>query len=205
MPALAHRRGVAAVRIMMFAPLYAHSRAISGNMPSWQMISASSGRSARRTRGCRGHPAPMARPAPTDGTCGSRAGVALVVDDDAGVEGVAIRVALHDREAAPDALRRRRHEGLTSGPSSSHMISGLVSIDRPCSVYSGNTTRSIAGRAPLRPWSPGPAIRSVRRASSLLLVTIGQLQLAQPQHHTTRRSVQSSQTGHVDLLAERRL
>ena len=30
-----------AVRSMISAPLYAHSRAISGNMPSWQMISAS--------------------------------------------------------------------------------------------------------------------------------------------------------------------
>ena len=30
-----------AVRIMISAPLYAHSRLISGNMPSWQMISAS--------------------------------------------------------------------------------------------------------------------------------------------------------------------
>ena len=30
-----------AVRRMMSAPLYAHSRAISGNIPSWQMISPS--------------------------------------------------------------------------------------------------------------------------------------------------------------------
>src|SRR2546426_6704055 len=33
----------------------------------------------------------------------------------------------------------------TSGPSSRHMISGLVSIERPCSEYSGKTTRSIVG------------------------------------------------------------
>ena len=31
----------------------------------------------------------------------------------------------------------------TSGPSSVHRISGRVSIDRPCSAYSGKTTRSI--------------------------------------------------------------
>src|SRR2546422_2643412 len=33
----------------------------------------------------------------------------------------------------------------TSGPSSRHMMSGLVSIERPCSEYSGKTTRSIVG------------------------------------------------------------
>jgi hypothetical protein len=33
----------------------------------------------------------------------------------------------------------------TSGPSSEHMICGLVSIDRPCSAYSGKMTSSIAG------------------------------------------------------------
>src|SRR5476649_21957 len=31
----------------------------------------------------------------------------------------------------------------TSGPSIRHMIAGLVSIDRPCSAYSGKTTRSV--------------------------------------------------------------
>src|SRR5580693_4914478 len=30
-----------------------------------------------------------------------------------------------------------------SGPSSEHMISGFMSIDRPCKEYSGKTTRSI--------------------------------------------------------------
>ena len=34
----------------------------------------------------------------------------------------------------------------TSGPSIRHMIAGLMSIDRPCSAYSGNTTRSIVPR-----------------------------------------------------------
>src|SRR5882672_3388627 len=34
----------------------------------------------------------------------------------------------------------------TSGPSSAHMIAGLVSMDRPWSAYSGNTTRSMVGR-----------------------------------------------------------
>ena len=33
----------------------------------------------------------------------------------------------------------------TSGPSSEHMMAGLVSIDRPCRAYSGNTTRSMVG------------------------------------------------------------
>src|ERR1700730_6391222 len=34
----------------------------------------------------------------------------------------------------------------TSGPSSVHMMSGLVSMLSPCSAYSGNTTRSIVER-----------------------------------------------------------
>src|ERR1043166_6339160 len=33
----------------------------------------------------------------------------------------------------------------TSGPSTEHMIAGLVSMERPCSAYSGNTTRSMVG------------------------------------------------------------
>src|SRR5258707_1282423 len=37
-------------------------------------------------------------------------------------------------------------KAVTSGPSSRHMISGLVSIDNPCSEYSGNTTRSMVPR-----------------------------------------------------------
>src|SRR5690606_14577539 len=34
----------------------------------------------------------------------------------------------------------------TSGPSSLHMMAGLVSMDRPCSAYSGKTTRSMVPR-----------------------------------------------------------
>ena len=34
----------------------------------------------------------------------------------------------------------------TSGPSSLHMSSGAVLMERPCSAYSGNTTRSMVPR-----------------------------------------------------------
>ena len=34
----------------------------------------------------------------------------------------------------------------TSGPSRRHIIAGLVSIDRPCREYSGNTTGSMVPR-----------------------------------------------------------
>jgi hypothetical protein len=60
----------------------------------------------------------------------------------------------------------------TSGPSSRHMISGLVSIDRPCSEYSGNTTRSMVPR--LRRALPTiVTIRSVWRARSARVTTTG--------------------------------
>ena len=41
--------------------------------------------------------------------------------------------------------RQAARNAATSGPSRRHMSSGLVSIDRPCSEYSGNTTRSMPG------------------------------------------------------------
>ena len=60
----------------------------------------------------------------------------------------------------------------TSGPSSRHMISGLVSIDSPCSEYSGNTTRSMVDR--LRRALPTiQTIRSVCRARSAFVATTG--------------------------------
>ena len=39
-----------------------------------------------------------------------------------------------------------RLNAATSGPSRLHMIAALVSIDRPCSEYSGNTTRSMVDK-----------------------------------------------------------
>jgi antirestriction protein ArdC len=45
----------------------------------------------------------------------------------------------------PDNERRRAAEAAEE-PGAIHMISGLVSIDRPCREYSGNTTRSMVPR-----------------------------------------------------------
>ena len=73
----------------------------------------------------------------------------------------------------------------TSGPSSRHMISGFVSIDRPCRAYSGNTTRSRLG-IPFLALVTMAEIRSVWRARSALVTTTGQLQLDQAQHHVRR-------------------
>src|SRR6185369_4695842 len=65
-----------------------------------------------------------------------------------------------------------RLNAATSGPSSRHMMSGLVSIDRPCSAYSGNTTRSMVDR--LRRALPTIArIFSVCRARSSGVFTTG--------------------------------
>ena len=67
----------------------------------------------------------------------------------------------------------------TSGPSSVHMISGEVSIDRPCSEYSGNTTRSIV------PWlrralPTSATMRSVCAASSSGVRTTGSWHCTRP-------------------------
>src|SRR6266446_3454412 len=66
-----------------------------------------------------------------------------------------------------------------SGPSSEHMMAGLVSIDRPCSAYSGNTTRSMVGmlRRAL------PTISTMRRvcaASCSGVLTFGSCSCTRP-------------------------
>ena len=67
----------------------------------------------------------------------------------------------------------------TSGPSRRHMIEGFVSIDRPCSEYSGNTTRSMVER--LRRALPTMAtILSVWRARSSLVTTTGNCNCTSP-------------------------
>src|SRR5258706_1238086 len=60
----------------------------------------------------------------------------------------------------------------TSGPSSVHMIAGLVSIDRPCSAYSGNTTRSRVGM-PRLAVATCAQIRAVWRLRSSRVATTG--------------------------------
>jgi hypothetical protein len=67
----------------------------------------------------------------------------------------------------------------TSGPSSEHMISDAVSIERPCSAYSGNTTRSIV------PWlrrafATSSQMRCVCAASSALVLTTGSCSCTSP-------------------------
>ena len=88
-----------------------------------------------------------------------------------------------------------RWNAATSGPSSRHMISGLVSIDRPCSEYSGNTTRSMV--AMLRRALPTIAqIRSVCAPDPSGVTTTGSLQLHQPDDHAVGRFVEASQSAH---------
>jgi hypothetical protein len=162
-------------------------------MPSWQMISAILAPFGPvDDRECRCRPAPRARPAPTDASCGNRACSAPVVDDQAGIEGIAAGIALHDGKAAPDAvvdagLLERRH----LGPSSEHMIAGLVSMERPCSAYSGNTTRSMVGI--LRRALPTMAtMRCGLRRQIVRRRHHRQLQLHQPQHHAVGSLVQAA-------------
>ena len=89
----------------------------------------------------------------------------------------------------------------TSGPSSRHMISGLVSIDSPCRAYSGNTTRSSVGI---------PFLALVTRADDALGLPRQvrlrrhhrQLQLHQAQHHAVRGTIQSTKSGHARQCRE---
>src|SRR5271166_861304 len=60
----------------------------------------------------------------------------------------------------------------TSGPSSVHMMSGLVSMLSPCSAYSGNTTRSMVERL-RRAFATTRQIRSACLARSSLVTTEG--------------------------------
>src|SRR6516162_9399842 len=67
----------------------------------------------------------------------------------------------------------------TSGPSSEHMIAGSVLIDRPCSAYSGNTTRSMVGM--LRRALPTMStMRRVCAASSSGVATVGSCSWTRP-------------------------
>src|SRR5258708_28828970 len=67
----------------------------------------------------------------------------------------------------------------TSGPSRRHMIAGVVSMDRPCSEYSGNTTRSMVPR--LRRALPTMVtIFSVCRARSCGVATTGSCSCTSP-------------------------
>jgi hypothetical protein len=60
----------------------------------------------------------------------------------------------------------------TSGPSSRDIKSGLVSIDSPCSEYSGNTTRSMVGML-LRAFCTIAQIFLVCATRSLLAAIVG--------------------------------
>src|SRR5712671_8157777 len=87
----------------------------------------------------------------------------------------------------------------TSGPSSWHMMSGLVSIDRPCREYSGNTTRSMV---------PQIAARLADHVNDALGLTgeiclrhnDGQLQLNEPDDDAMRRFVEAAKSAHIRLL-----
>src|SRR3989454_4031363 len=67
----------------------------------------------------------------------------------------------------------------TSGPSSRHMISGLVSIERPCSEYSGKTTRSIVGM-PFRALVTKAQILFACAARSAFVTTTGSCDCTSP-------------------------
>src|SRR5882672_3959724 len=67
----------------------------------------------------------------------------------------------------------------TSGPSSEHMIAGSMLIDRPCSAYSGNTTRSMVGM--LRRALPTMStMRCVCAANSSGVATVGSCSWTSP-------------------------
>jgi hypothetical protein len=67
----------------------------------------------------------------------------------------------------------------TSGPSSRDISSALVSIDRPCSEYSGKTTRSIVDM-PLRAFAAIAQIFLVCAARSLLVAMVGNCSCTNP-------------------------
>src|SRR6266404_2347605 len=67
----------------------------------------------------------------------------------------------------------------TSGPSSEHMIAGLVSIERPCSAYSGNTTRSMLGML-RRALAVMATMRWVWVARSSVVTTFGSCNCTSP-------------------------
>jgi len=67
----------------------------------------------------------------------------------------------------------------TSGPSIVHMISGLISIDRPCSAYSGKTTRSMVPML-RRALAVISTMRAVWAARSSGVSTTGSLSCTSP-------------------------
>ncbi len=67
----------------------------------------------------------------------------------------------------------------TSGPSSRDIRSALVSMDRPCSEYSGKTTRSMVV-IPLRAFATMAQIFCVCAARSLLLAIVGSCSCTSP-------------------------
>ena len=83
----------------------------------------------------------------------------------------------------------------TSGPSSRDISSALVSIERPCSEYSGNTTRSMVDMF-LRAFCTIAQIFLVCAVRSPLVAMVGKLQLNEPDDHAIGRlvPVRSSRT-----------
>ena len=82
----------------------------------------------------------------------------------------------------------------TSGPSSRDINSGLVSIDSPCSEYSGNTTRSMVG-VPLRAFCTIAQIFLVCAARSLLAAIVNE-----PDDDAVGSLVQSAESTHGSSL-----
>src|SRR5258708_35078379 len=80
----------------------------------------------------------------------------------------------------------------TSGPSSEHMMAGSVLIGRPCSAYSGNTTRSIVGMLRRGVSAIGAKARGLRRAGSRA-----------PQHWEQLRDHPVSQAGEALCISAR--
>ncbi len=84
-------------------------------------------------------------------------------------------------EKQPQMLLSRQAilKAATSGPSRAHMMSGLVSIDSPCRLYSGNTTRSMVPRLP-RAFATVRTILSVWAVSSAGVLTTGSCACTRP-------------------------
>ena len=85
----------------------------------------------------------------------------------------------------------------TSGPSMRHISSGAVLIDRPCSAYSGKTTRSIVPALLRRALPTIATMRCGLRRELRRRLDHRQLQLHQADDDAVRRLVETAETAHA--------
>ena len=93
-------------------------------------------------------------------------------------------------------VRQACRKAATSGPSMRHMISGFMSIDSPCSAYSGEDDEVHARHAaPSGRHQIADALRLPRQSRPKLPPPATELN--QPDDHATWRFVQSAETAHA--------